>query len=199
MIAWALACLGLMILPGPDMALVTRYTLSFGWRSGAATVLGIFASYFLYSIAILFGLLSLIDSFPIFLEVARIAGGLYLIYLAVIGLRNLYFKNEPEDDQTETSKHRGAFKAGFISNFLNAKQYLFLFLLLPGFLPADPKTINILALLVILLIVSILFWSVWIFLLSVILKTSSKHHKKIETASLIALLIVGILLLFGVV
>jgi threonine/homoserine/homoserine lactone efflux protein len=199
MVAWALACLGLMILPGPDMALVTRYTLSFGWKSGAATVFGIFSSYALYSVAILFGLLSLIEAFPSFLEVARVAGGLYLIYLAVSGCINLYFKKESQIEAEKTDQHLNAFKAGFISNFLNAKQYLFIFLLLPGFLPADPTTINILALLFILLIVSIIFWSVWIFSFSFFFKTNSKHHKKIETISLTALFIVGILLLVGVV
>lgn len=198
MIAWALACLGLMILPGPDMALVTRYTLTYGWKGGMTTVLGIFSSYALYSIAILFGLLSLINNFPIFLEVARIAGGLYLIYLAVIGLINLYFKHQ-EEGGVKINNHLNAFKAGFISNFLNAKQYLFIFLLLPGFLPANPTTLNILSLLVILLIVSIIFWAVWIFLLSFVLKTNSNHHKKIEPATLAALFIVGVLLIFGIV
>lgn len=187
--AWILVCLGLMVLPGPDMALVTRYaSRGQGWQALG----GIYLAFGLYSVLLLCGVLVLLEKWPGWVDVAQIGGGLYLLYLSISGLRSLHSSTKEEEFSDNTSP----LVAGFWSNLLNAKQYLFLFLLLPGFLPEEPRWTDTLLLLGILLVVSLLFWFVWIWGVSQI--ASRWNSLYIETASLLALGIVGVLLLFGV-
>lgn len=194
-IAWIITCLGLMILPGPDMALVTKQSLSGGWRAGRSVLLGIYLSFALYSVAILLGIIPLLNGWPAFFIVARILGGAYLIYLGVRGIADARGR-EIEGSRAEG---RGLIASGFISNALNAKQYLFLFLLLPSFLPSSPSWQDSLLLLVILLVVSLLFWAVWIFAISQLREKMAHHHRIIETISSVVLIVVGALLIVGVI
>jgi threonine/homoserine/homoserine lactone efflux protein len=183
-----------MILPGPDMALVTKQSLGQGWRGGLGTIVGIYLAFLLYSLAIVAGIIPLLNSWPAFFVVARLAGGLYLIYL---GLQGIADARSQTDWSVQSS--RGLVWSGFVSNALNAKQYLFLFLLLPSFLPSNPTWADSAYLLGLLFVVSLLFWALWICLACVLGQKMRGHHKKIETASSLALVVVGVLLLVGVV
>lgn len=193
--AWIVTCLGLMFLPGPDMALVSKYSLR-GSRQGWQVLGGIYLSFAIYSLAILGGIIPLLSSWPQFFVVARVLGGLYLIYLGWTGLQAARSNKEVI---AKDSQNRSLWRAGFISNALNAKQYLFLFLLLPSFLPESATWLDSLYLLLILLVVSLLFWTVWIAVIARIGKAGAHHHRRIETVSSLALLVVGALLLLGVI
>ena len=114
------------------------------------------------------------------------------MYLSVWGLRALR-KPRSEAPVREASP----LVAGFWSNLLNAKQYLFLFILLPGFLPANAHWTDTLLLLAILAVISLLFWTVWIWGISRL--GSWQRSSWIEAGSLLALGVVGILLLFGII
>lgn len=195
--AWIFTCLGLMILPGPDMALVTKQTLGYGWRGGLGTLLGIYLAFALYSLAIMLGIIPLLNSWPAFFLLARILGGIYLIYLGLQGIRAAT-ENKEMKVRKDVSSY-GFVRSGFISNALNAKQYLFLFLLLPSFLPQDPSWIDSVYLLLVLLLVSLLFWAVWIVAIDFLGEKMKYHHQKIEVLSSLALIVVGGLLLVGII
>lgn len=184
-----------MILPGPDMALVTKQSLSGGWRAGRSVLFGIYLSFALYSLAILLGIIPLLNGWPAFFVVARILGGAYLIYLGARGIADA----RGGEIESPGKEGRGLVASGFISNALNAKQYLFLFLLLPSFLPSSPSWQDSLLLLVILLVVSLLFWAVWIFAVAQLRGRMAHHHRIVETISSVALIAVGVLLVAGII
>lgn len=192
--AWILTCLGLMILPGPDMALVTRYALA--GRAWPALG-GIYLSFAIYSLLLLLGILALLQKWPEWSDWARIVGGAYLLWLAGSGLWKL--QQREESLAADQSLSGSPFWAGFWSNALNAKQYLFLFLLLPGFLPPSSTWINTLSLLLVMFFVSLLFWIVWIRGISWIASRYEKHIVVIEKMSLLGLAGVGVLLLLGII
>jgi threonine/homoserine/homoserine lactone efflux protein len=84
--------------PGPDFALVTRQSLLHGRTAGVLTSLGIslgLAIHILYSAA---GLAVVISHSVEWMVVVKLAGGSYLIYLGIKGLRA---KHHSADDNQE--------------------------------------------------------------------------------------------------
>ena len=185
-----------MILPGPDIAIVSRFTLSGGRISGYKAAAGICCSYLCYSVLIVLGVVGLVFQSQLLIELLRYAGGAYLIYLGVAG-----FKAARADQSLATGPALGtsAFKAGALSNLFNPKQAIFLVALLPQFTGGDESALMIVKLLAVLLLISLLFWAVWVWSLSKLGARFAQHHTRMEQVSSAALIAVGLLLIFGVI
>lgn len=109
--------------PGPDFALVTRQSLLHGRKAGVLTSLGIslgLAIHILYSTA---GLAVVVAHSVEWMVIVKLAGGSYLIYLGIKGLRAK--QREAEEGQknlpiTKDSSLR-LVSTGFFCNALNPK------------------------------------------------------------------------------
>ena len=109
--------------PGPDFALVTRQSLLHGRKAGIWTSLGIslgLSVHILYSTA---GLAAVVAHSAEWMTLIKIAGGLYLIFL---GLKGLRAKRQNEDFQraVNISSHGSPLRhvaTGFFCNALNPK------------------------------------------------------------------------------
>lgn len=189
--AWIITCIGFMLLPGPDMALVTRFTLSQGIRGGARAALGINTAFLIYAALLALGLGGLITGSQLLMEAIRYLGGAYLIYLGISALQHA-------GDQGGPSVPSGnePFKAGMLSNLLNPKQAVFLLILMPSF--ANPGHTSLPLLMAILLGVSILFWAIWIPLVSKLGERLAEHHAWPERVIGVSLMLIGITLIAGV-
>ncbi len=132
----------LTILPGADMALVTKVTLRDGRRSAFFTSLGITAGLPVHATASALGLSVILNTSAEAFAVVKIAGAAYLMYLGVQSLRHAGITARPPGPgvaRPERARSRRAtFVHGFLNNVLNPKVALFYVTFLPQFIdPGD--------------------------------------------------------------
>ncbi len=150
MTPFALAALVLIMMPGPDQALITRNALVGGRRGGLLTVVGGVAGLSVHASAAAVGLSALLVASATAFTVLKVVGACYLLWLSVQMLRSAArSRREPEDEeQTTTARHPIAYLGqGFLSNALNPKVALFFVTFLPQFLSADTGSLRAQALL----------------------------------------------------
>jgi threonine/homoserine/homoserine lactone efflux protein len=127
----------LIVIPGPDFAVVTKNTLVGGRRRGRWTALGVSSSNLVQGTAAAFGLSALIIRVQPLFQAIKWAGVAYLVYLGVQALRSARRgEYAPLDDEpTGNDKQNVAgWRQGFISNITNPKVLVFYLAVLPQFL-----------------------------------------------------------------
>jgi len=137
---FAIAALVLIMMPGPDQALITRNALVGGRRGGLLTMFGGALGLSVHAAAAVLGLSALLVASATAFTALKIVGAVYLLWLAVQMLRSAArTRREPETEQSLETPHRGSayLGQGFLSNALNPKVALFFVTFLPQFLSAD--------------------------------------------------------------
>ena len=125
----------LVLIPGPDFAVVTKNTLVGGRRRGRWTALGVSSSNLVQGTAAAFGLSALIVRIEPLFEAVKWAGVCYLAYLGAQAIRSaLRGRYQPVDEASETSHGLAGWRQGFISNITNPKVLVFYLAVLPQFL-----------------------------------------------------------------
>lgn len=119
-----------LLSPGPDFVLVVKSAIKNGPRKSIGVASGIASANALYIALCLIGVGSLLASSVGIMIALKIAGGLFLIYLAIMALKakktdyeDLEF-SEIETKQSETTFVKEFF-TGFMSGILNPKNLLF--------------------------------------------------------------------------
>jgi homoserine/homoserine lactone efflux protein len=82
-VAFAAAVTALMLLPGPNIALITANSVSHGVRYGLLTVAGTSSAMVVQLAVTAFGLTGLLTAMGEWFEWIRLAGAAYLIYLGI--------------------------------------------------------------------------------------------------------------------
>jgi threonine/homoserine/homoserine lactone efflux protein len=134
---YLLACVLLAATPGADMAVFLSRSLSGGRRQGFAAQAGANAGLLVHSIAAALGLSALLAASAEAYQAVKIAGALYLMWLAIAALRRgAALKLGAEGGG---SGLRGAFLTGLLVNLTNPKIVLFFVTFVPQFIDAcDP-------------------------------------------------------------
>ena len=120
LVAFNLALLVAVASPGPALLVALQTTLSAGRKAGMAVGYGLGLMAALWTLMALFGLAAIFNLFPFAYAAAKIAGALYLIYIAV---RMWAGAKEPISPQAKPAQ-RG-FRDGVLINLLNPKPVLF--------------------------------------------------------------------------
>jgi len=113
-----------VISPGADFAMVTRNSLVLSRRAGVLTALGIGAGVLVHVAYSLLGVGLIISQSIILLNVLKIVGALYLIWLGVTMLRARPGGESPEGGSAAVSDFQ-AFRLGFLTNATNPKTTIF--------------------------------------------------------------------------
>ena len=136
---FVVATAGLAFLPGPNTALTISRSVSQGRLAGAKVLLGIEAGFLVHLTAASAGFTALLLAIPTAYTVMRIAGGLYLLYIAYRTIRT------PHTWRIDGSLRREStgvlFARGFLSNALNPKAAMFYFSVFPQFLTPGSSSI----------------------------------------------------------
>jgi threonine/homoserine/homoserine lactone efflux protein len=146
MTTFAIAALVLIMMPGPDQALITRNALVGGRYGGLLTTLGGVLGLTVHASAAALGLSVLLVASATAFTALKIVGAVYLVWLAVQMLRSAArSRREPAGaEPVASTRGRSAYLwQGFLSNALNPKVALFFVTFLPQFLSADtgsPRT-----------------------------------------------------------
>jgi len=127
----------LIVVPGPDFAVVTKNTLVGGHRRGRWTALGVSSSNLVQGTTAAFGLSALIVKVQPLFEAIKWAGVAYLVYLGAQAIRSArrgeYAPLDGEDPSGSARRVAG-WRQGFISNITNPKVLVFCLAVLPQFL-----------------------------------------------------------------
>ena len=138
-LAFGLAAFVLAITPGPDMALFVSRTVNHGRAHGVAAVFGAISGLLVHSLLAAFGVSLLLIAAPTAFFVLKIAGALYLLYLAIQAIRQGGGLTLLKGSQKQPSLLR-SYLTGIGINLTNPKVILFFVTFLPQFVSAsDPS------------------------------------------------------------
>ena len=130
------ALLAVYLLPGPDMVLVMNTAASRGMRNGVWTACGLAVSRSMHVALSGLGLAALFALYPPLFEAVRIAGALFLLWLA---WKVVTARSGPTDAQAVQTTQSGfaSFRQGLLTNLLNPKAFMFCSVFLPQFIAHD--------------------------------------------------------------
>lgn len=134
-----IASLALNLTPGNDMLYVISRSVSYGFKAGLYSSMGIFLGCLVHVMAAVLGISILIAQSAFLFSVVKFAGAAYLIYL---GIKALTAKAPIEGKENlQASHHIDFLKQGIITNALNPKVAIFFLSFLPQFI--DPGSGNV--------------------------------------------------------
>jgi threonine/homoserine/homoserine lactone efflux protein len=134
-----LAALPLVLFPGPSVAFIVTSSLRHGTGFGLRTTAGVETGYLVHVLAAVAGVSALLAASAVAFSLVKIAGALYLVWLAVSAWRSSRSAGEEtviSDLAGRNSIGRGPFRQGFVVGALNPKTAIFFLAFLPQF--ADP-------------------------------------------------------------
>jgi RhtB (resistance to homoserine/threonine) family protein len=125
----------LIVIPGPDTAVVTKNALLGGRRGGVLTAAGVTGGLLVWTLAASLGIATLIRASEAAFVVVKLAGALYLVWLGVQLLRG---RDELIRSSAQASELRArALRQGFLSDLGNPKIAVFFSSFLPQFVHGD--------------------------------------------------------------
>jgi RhtB (resistance to homoserine/threonine) family protein len=125
----------IVVLPGPDTAVLTRNALAHGRATALGTVAGINVGLSVWVLATALGLASLLRASATAFDVVKLIGAVYLVWLGIQAWRD---SRRPGAVTAQFGSHapigrRGGFRQGLVSNLANPKCAVFFTSLLPQF------------------------------------------------------------------
>jgi threonine/homoserine/homoserine lactone efflux protein len=140
MMTFILASLVLIMIPGPDQALITKSALMGGRRAGLMTMLGGALGLSVHATAAAAGLSAILLASANAFTAMKIVGAVYLVWMGVQTLRTAARSRKEGTEvlagRRPSQSSSAALRQGFLSNALNPKVALFFVTFLPQFL--DP-------------------------------------------------------------
>ena len=142
LLAFALIALGLVLTPGPNMVYLISRSICQGSLAGLISLSGVALGFVFYMVSAAFGITALALAVPYAYDTIRIAGAIYLLWLAWQAIRPgghsaFEVRDLPADGP------RKLFFMGFLTNLLNPKIAVMYLSLLPQFI--DPAHGSVLA------------------------------------------------------
>jgi len=131
MIAFAIASLALLVIPGPAVLYVINRSISDGRSIALAGVAGLEIGNFVHVVAATIGLSAVIAASATAFGIVKWIGAGYLVF---IGLRTLMRKPQAMEAQTSSLSRGKSFTQGIIVNTFNPKVALFFLSFLPQFI-----------------------------------------------------------------
>jgi threonine/homoserine/homoserine lactone efflux protein len=154
LLPFALAVVVIALTPGPDMTFFLGRALTQGRAAGLAALAGATTGILIHTMLVALGLSALIVAAPRLFLALKVAGALYLAWLAVQAIRHGSALSLP-DRAPDRAGLAGTWASGLAINLLNPKIVIFFMTFLPQFVrtddPAAPMQLVSLGLLFILI------------------------------------------------
>ncbi|MGG0465108.1 LysE family translocator [Priestia aryabhattai] len=192
---FVITCIFLIILPGPDTAVMTKNTLTAGKRGGFKTMIGICCALSIHTLTAIVGLSAIIAKSALLFSIFKYIGAVYLIYLGIKSLWTLRNQETAETVVENKYKNRSSFKQGFLTNLLNPKIAVFFLTFLPQFVnPGSHTFMPFLILGITYIVLTVMWYLFYIYLLNQI----SAFMKKPKIQKVIEGITGTILIGFGI-
>lgn len=132
--------LGMVLSPGPNMMYLVSRSTSQGRQAGVISLCGVAVGFLAYLIGTNLGLAALFTTTPELLTVIRIAGALYLLWLAWKTVKpggvSVFTVREVRPDSP-----RRLFTMGLMTNLLNPKIAILYISIIPQFIDLDEENV----------------------------------------------------------
>lgn len=133
---FALACLVLVLTPGPNMVYCISRTLAQGRPAGLLSLAGVLLGFLVHLLAAALGLTAVLMAVPLAFDAIKLAGAAYLLWLAWQALKP--GGSAPFQPRALPADPRATLlRMGFVTNLLNPKVAMFYLSFFPQFL--DPE------------------------------------------------------------
>jgi threonine/homoserine/homoserine lactone efflux protein len=137
---FALACLVLVLTPGPNMIYCISRTLCQGRAAGMLSLAGVLLGFLAHAVAAGLGLTALLMAVPFAFGAIKAAGAAYLLWLAWQAVKPggagpFQARELPPDPPAKL------FRMGFLTNLLNPKVAVFYLSFLPQFLRPEQGSV----------------------------------------------------------
>lgn len=132
-LAFALACVVISVVPGPDMMFILANGIARGRAAGVVAAAGMSTGMVGHTVAAALGLGALLQAAPIALEAVRIAGAVFLVYLAITTLRSATDVAAAAPARFGGRSLRRTYAMATLVNLSNPKVVLFYLAFLPQF------------------------------------------------------------------
>jgi RhtB (resistance to homoserine/threonine) family protein len=155
-----------IIVPGPDTAVVTKNVLVHGRRTALGASLGVSAGLAVWTVAAAVGVASLVRASSVAFTTLKLIGALYLAWLGIQALRAARHATVDElGAEPRARRSMGAldgFRQGLFSDLANPKIGVFFTSLLPQFVnPGHPVLLPFLGLGAVFVVMTILWLSAY--------------------------------------
>jgi threonine/homoserine/homoserine lactone efflux protein len=121
------------LVPGPDMLYIVANGMSSGPRGGLLAAVGMSTGLAIHTVAAALGLSALFAALPAAMEVVRVAGIVFLLYLAVESLRSSMSILDESTAAAPARSLRRVYVMAVATNISNPKIVLFYLAFLPQF------------------------------------------------------------------
>jgi threonine efflux protein len=148
----AAVCLVAMMVPGPDVLVVTNRTIAGGRQSGVQTALGVVAGNVVWASVALLGATAIFELFPTWYLAFKVAGAAYVVYL---GVQMIRAARDPLADAVLPRAPRASFRTGLVTCLANPKAAVFYASVLTSVAPRSPSLPVFLALLATITMVAV--------------------------------------------
>jgi len=142
LLAFAAVSLGMALTPGPNMIYLVSRSICQGRAAGLISLGGVALGFVFYMLCAAFGITALLLAVPYAYDALRLAGVVYLLWLAWQALRP-GGRSPFEVRALPPDSPRKLFAMGFVTNLLNPKIAILYLSLLPQFI--DPRQGSVLA------------------------------------------------------
>ncbi|MFF9485514.1 LysE family translocator [Streptomyces sp. NPDC014676] len=149
----------LTMVPGPDMAVVTKRAVATGWRDGLRTVGGITTGLLVWGVLAVAGLAAVLATSATAYTVVKLAGAVYLLFLGVQSLLQSRRSGSRTPAAASATPRGNPWRTGLVSNIFNPKIAVFYTGLLPTLAPTGLSPHTGMALLV---LVHALLTALWL-------------------------------------
>ena len=139
LLLFAGAVLLLLMSPGPNMAFVIAHGARYGWRGGVAAAFGIGAADLVLTAFTAAGLTAVIAQWPPSFDLIRVAGAVYLLWMAYQAIRTP--ATLPEHLAIQASLG-SVFVRAMLNSLLNPKALLFFMVFLPQFVDSGTSLVT---------------------------------------------------------
>ena len=154
-----------IVVPGPDTAVVTKNVLVHGRRVAFGTSLGVSAGLSVWTLAAALGVASVVRASYVAFTVLKLIGALYLVWLGLQALRAARHAGSETHHSTAGKPGMsvlGGFRQGLLSDLANPKIGIFFTSLLPQFVdPGHPVLLPFVALGAVFVLMTVLWLSVY--------------------------------------
>jgi threonine/homoserine/homoserine lactone efflux protein len=142
LLGFALVCLGMVLTPGPNMIYLISRSISQGSAAGMVSLGGVALGFVFYMLCAAFGITALLFAVPYAYDGLRIAGAIYLLWLAWQVLKP-NGRSPFQVRELPVDSPRKLFTMGLVTSLLNPKVAMLYLALLPQFI--DPVAGSVLA------------------------------------------------------
>ncbi|MFR9749559.1 LysE family translocator [Nocardia sp. 004] len=132
-VAFAVAALIIIVIPGPNVLFAIGRALTLGRRSAVLSVAGTVAGSFVPLVAVSFGLGAVLLASSLLFLIVKVAGAAYLIYLGIATIRQRKKLVEALRSKVPSGSGVRVFRQGFIVGATNPKTIVFFGAVLPQF------------------------------------------------------------------